>query len=285
MVGSTLFKELFDSGFSERPSEIRKQKLPPLNGWRKCVFPLFAQGNRFLGGCGTGFFIEGLDLGVTAEHLLDIERESLPLANADNPYKLDLKGLDYGLTAYLPHQNIAFGSPAIPPSLVQPVETFYFDLVEKDDPFIALKKQRSFKRQSDVLFLRFGDSAELPRIEWRPQISKNTPSAGDWVCAIGFPEIDLKSPKNLNRSVQLLDEGMVMSFARVIEVVSGRGNYEKTSIGFVESDWPSGMSGGPVFDSSGELVGVVSRELIRNVDSGNCGSFTLLADVLQKLVR
>lgn len=222
--------------------------------------------------------MKGRPYGITAEHLLDIEALELPLEPAGEERRLDLAGLSHGLTAMIPSQAIIFGTCHIPKEYSQNVLRFHLDLAEKDDPNTALRGKRRFVRRSDILFLEFLRDAPLPPAHWLPRVSPRLPEPGEWICAVGFPDIEVYS--SAQSMVLVREEGMAVSFARVTQVVrDGRGHYERSPIAFVESDWPGGMSGGPVFNSSGRVVGVVSREAAALDLAPTRGSFTLLAPV------
>lgn len=272
------FSSLFAEG---QPSAPKRAGIYDPRGWGRCVCPLFEVNDETAKGTGTGFFIQDLlPAGVTAEHLVDIERLELPDPQSST---LDLSGMPYGLTAILPHQMIIFGTVRIPQKYCQPVKSFAFDVVPKDDPMVHLRGRTRFTRRSDTMFLAFPDAAELPPNHCLPTVSLTMPQPGDLVCAVGFPEI--RTFKQKSCEVYVPKEGMAVSYAKVIQVVPERGQYEKSPIAIVESDWPGGMSGGPVFDRSGSVVGVVSRELPGAAHAPSRGTFTLLRPVLEHFIR
>lgn len=271
------FSELFARDFAKRDNAIKRQLLYSPTGWGRCVFPLHATNDKEAYGLGSGFFIKGLYVGITAEHLLDVGNLDVPLPNSDSPTDLDLSTLPYGLTALLPSQIVYFGTCCIPPEYSQPVRRFLFDIVKKDAPLLEFTGRQKFARKSDVLFLEFSEDAAIPPDDWRPTISSRIPQKGDWVCAVGFHSIQLHRLEKGKRTVLIENEGIAISFARVTQVEpSGRGQYKTSPVVFVDSDWPGGMSGGPVFADNGQVIGVVSRELVDTNMPINQGSFTLL---------
>jgi serine protease Do len=277
------FYQLFTEDFSKRPQEIKRQLLYSPRGWGRCVFPVFATNDEESKGWGSGFFIKDLDAGITAEHLLDIEHLDLPFTNSATPNELDLSSIPFGLTANLPSQIHYFGTNWISPKYTQPARRFILDLVKKDSPMLEIRGRQKFTRRSDVLFLEFFEEAAIPPDLWRPRITAKTPQIGEWVCAIGFPNIKTQCLSREKKQVFIKDEGMALSFAQVTQVeLGGRGYYESTPIAFVDSDWPGGMSGGPVFADNGRVIGVVSRELSSAGSTSNRGSFTLLHTVLHR---
>lgn len=275
------FKTLFTEAFDQRPMSITKQAARSPFGFGGCTFPLFATDNDMAKGLGTGFFIEGFDLGITAEHLMDVA--SIDMPHSDQ-HSLDLSRARHGMTALLPIDAVIFGDVIIPPAYCQTVQRFMFDLVEDEDPLLRLRGQRRFARRSDILFMEFPVSAALPAQAHRPRVTTQLPAAGDWVCAVGYPDVELLKGPGDELEMLISEIGMAISFARVTTVfLEGRSPRETAPVVFVESDWPAGMSGGPVFDASGRVVGVVSRELVTEKGEPNEGSFTLLSHVMSRL--
>jgi serine protease Do len=87
--------------------------------------------------------------------------------------------------------------------------------------------------------------------------------------AIGFSGMD---DKCLDEDAQifLLTEGMYGAYGIVTAIhPHGRGQSWPTPVFEVECNWSSGMSGGPVFNSSGEVVGLVSTGMDLRSDDGN----------------
>ncbi|WP_428546763.1 S1 family peptidase [Profundibacter sp.] len=266
------FCEMFAKEFENRPKILGKYSCYDPGGWGRCVCPVFATDGIETKGCGTGFFVRGIPFGITAEHLLDIGSIEFPSISADGERELDLSSLKYGLSTIIPSRSVIMGTVYIPKVYSQPVQQFVFDVAVKDDPIAEMKGKMRVERLSDILLLKFQSDAPLPPENWLPRVSIKSPEIGEWVCAVGFPDIKLISETNARGFMQ--NEGMALSFAQITDIkLDGRGYYERSPIAFVESDWPSGMSGGPVFNASGRIVGVVSRELSGNDNKPSCGSF------------
>lgn len=80
------------------------------------------------------------------------------------------------------------------------------------------------------------------------------PAVGDILTAHGFAGLDKGSVEN-----EPLSQHLHSISGRVTEVVPGDGNSTRPwPKVIVEAHWPSGMSGGPVTNSNGEVVGLVS---------------------------
>lgn len=276
------FSEMFAKALEDRPDTIATQAFYSPFGFGGCAFPVFATDDQTATGLGTGFFVKGIDLGITAEHLIDVA--SIDIPRGGSAHNVDLSRAAHGMTALLPLHGVIFGQARIPTKHCQPVRRFLFDVVEGSDPLVALRSKRSFARRSDILFMEFPPAAPLPSNERRPRISAKTPEIGEWVCAVGYPDIKTLNVPGDELELLISELGMAVSFARVTEVaMHGRGLHETAPVVIVESDWPSGMSGGPVFNSNGRVVGVVSRELMIGRGEPNHGSFTLLESVMSRL--
>ena len=97
------------------------------------------------------------------------------------------------------------------------------------------------------------------------------PKVGEVVLAVGFPELEFLEIDQAKQS-RLLTEGMYGAYGRIVAVhEQGTSTSNPSPVFEVESDWPPGMSGGPVFNSQGEVVGIVSRSLRAESDHAGTG--------------
>jgi hypothetical protein len=83
------------------------------------------------------------------------------------------------------------------------------------------------------------------------------PCPGEKILALGFADLDLdRDSKGDDRPIEQYLYG---SFGRIAEIVPAD---EKSGRPWplirVDADWPGGMSGGPVFNEAGHVIGVVS---------------------------
>lgn len=102
------------------------------------------------------------------------------------------------------------------------------------------------------------------------RVSGRCPRKGDTVVAVGFPEIEDKI-LDANVGQHLLSEAMYAGYGTVTAAhPTGRDRSNPKSVIVVEADWPGGMSGGPVFNESGEVVGLVSLSIAPEKRTGAC---------------
>jgi serine protease Do len=87
-----------------------------------------------------------------------------------------------------------------------------------------------------------------------------TPTIGEHVFAVGYPQLDCT--ELVDSKLLKLREGLHGAYGRITSFFpEGRSSSHPTPVFEVEGDWKSGMSGGPVFNQHGDVIGVVSRSL------------------------
>lgn len=238
-------------------------------GLRNAIVPVFCQqidGRMY--GVGTAFHVDGFGNFLTAYHVVDFVEKHL----AGRPI------------LFLSMHADVFGTVNIPPDCFVPAHQIFASMMESDDPMTALRGQASRRPAIDVAMLKpepIGPDVQPPQTL---PIRTNgfAPRLGEIVFAIGFPQLDL-SEVDPSKQSALLEEGMYGAYGRVIAIhKEGVSRLNPTPVFEVESDWPSGMSGGPVFNRRGEVVGMVSRSL--RADSEHSGTgyavhFNLARDI------
>jgi serine protease Do len=226
-------------------------------GLRNAIVPVFCQhvdGKMY--GVGTAFHVDGFGNFLTAYHVIDFVENHL----AGRPI------------LFLSMHAIVFGTFNIPPDCFVPAQEVIASMMETDNPMVALRQQPTRQPAIDAALLKAGEIG--PRVR-RPQtLPMRTngwvPEVGEAVLAIGFAELDLSEIDHVTQSA-LLTEGMYGAYGRVVAVhEQGTSRSNPTPVFEVESDWPPGMSGGPVFNRNGEVVGMVSRSL--RAESGHAGA-------------
>jgi serine protease Do len=237
-------------------------------GLRKAIVPVFKRElNASISGMGTAFHIDGWGTFLTANHVIDFAQgdsnsasswsKIIPNPNGDHPI------LFFGI-------GLVYGTAKIVKEAFVPVEFIYFSATEKVDPFTNRAKLENI---ADIAALTVNIQPKASKIS-SPQhiplrVSSVCPAIGETVLAVGFPELNCQRLDE-DSQVSLLTEGMYGAYGIVTDVhPDGRDKSTPTPVFEVECNWPSGMSGGPVFNSLGEVIGIVSRSFVP--DDGSVG--------------
>jgi serine protease Do len=229
-------------------------------GARKAVVPLFwmdADGD--LQGMGTAFSLDPWGGFITADHVIaGIRAGARCSPNGDGNFRVKAPS-DAGFVAVLGY-GVVFGTVGLPQEAIAPIIGAWTPGIEGNDPLATLHGRHDFQ-PLDLAILR-----ALPLqpgwIHCLPMRSRPPrPKVGDTVIALGFPQIDtFRGPQEDARTI--IEEGMFAAYGRVTALLpDGRDRSTPTPVFEVEANWPSGMSGGPVLNSAGEVVGIVSRSL------------------------
>lgn len=241
-------------------------------GLRKAIVPVFKRStDGEIYGMGTAFHVDGWGTFLTADHVIEFARNHSKSASTSNTLLQNSNG-DHPILFL--GVGLSFGIPNIPKEAFVSVEYIVSAMREKDNPLARL--QGKIERESSVdLVVMAATQIEAHKIH-RPHFipvrsSGWYPSLGEIVLAIGFPELECQQ---LDESSQenLLTEGMYGAYGRIRAIHHhGRDKSNPTPVFEVECNWRSGMSGGPVFNSSGEVVGLVSRSLYPENDLPGVG--------------
>lgn len=238
-------------------------------GVRNAIVPLFwMKPDGDLKGLGTAFSTDPWGGFLTADHVIAHKRE-LGSSVRDGPEGRDRRIIfpaDQGFVALLGF-GVAFGTCPLPREVIAPIIRAWSPALEGGDPLAALQG-RTDHRPIDLAVLTTRRPAAglvncLP-LRGTPR----GPRPGDIVVAVGFPTIDtFTGDQEAARTT--IEEGMKVAYGRVRQILPrGRDRANPTPVFEVEANWPSGMSGAPVFDARGEVVGIVSRSYLPDEADG-----------------
>lgn len=236
-------------------------------GLRKAVVPVFKRDmDGDLVGMGTAFHIDGWGTFLTGDHVIDFAREN---TKNSKDWK-DLSPTSSGEHAILLlGLGLIFGSPTIPDEAFALVEHISQFIREKDDPLAILKHHQQSESALDLATMKVIFQPKNNTSQCVPvRVHGWHPSKGDIVLAIGFSELNCEKLSDSEQKA-FLTEGMYGCYGRIRKIhPQGTSSTNSTPVIEVDGYWPSGMSGGPVFNSSGEVIGVVSRSIEPDGDFG-----------------
>jgi serine protease Do len=240
-------------------------------GIRHPIISLLVIDNRTgrASGLGTAFRIDPFGQYLTAQHVLEDwllpPRPSASVVGLLNP------GLGYGTFAI---QNGLIAISSAKTFRTQPNDRVQDQLLGQDSTRMTL----------DCMMLTF--SEENPRLhtvrDFLPlRLSGNWPKVGDQVMALGFPELGCLQNRDIDDDI--LTERMYASVGRVREVLPHGREHRPWPTFAVDEHWPRGMSGGPVFNLDGEVIGLVSSS--DEPGSDNAQSYAFWFAPIQSLQR
>lgn len=217
-------------------------------GLRNAVVPVFRQDvTGAIYGLGTAFNINEFGTFLTAHHVIDFieyDKNSRPIL-------------------FLGMHALGYGKAIIPPACFVPITGAHFPTMDSENPlgFLLGKPERKVAMDLAVMQASPHDPGVRTPQTLKVRVNNWKPKVGDLVLAIGYPELNL-SELNEDSQRMLLSEGMYGAYGKILEVYpDGVGTSNPSPVFIVDSDWPPGMSGGPVFNQAGEVVGIVSRSV------------------------
>jgi serine protease Do len=216
-------------------------------GVRHPIISLLAIDNRtgHAFGLGTAFRIDPFGGYLTAQHVLEAwlapSRPQATVVGLLNP------GMVFGYGSIGNDRMVMIASSMV---FRTPAEDVALDqLLGRDSSRMAL----------DCMMLSFkaGNTRLHDVRDFLPlRLTGKWPKVGDEVMAIGFPELGLIHDRAIDADV--LTERMYGSIGRVTAVLPSGREHRPWPTFAVDSHWPGGMSGGPVFNQDGEVIGLVS---------------------------
>lgn len=236
-------------------------------GIRKAVVPLFwMESNGDLQGLGTAFVIDPWGGLTTADHVIaDARLRGIMQHDRSGDFRINLPS-DTGLVA-LHGYGVVFGTVGLPPAALRLVSRIWSPALPGSDPIAALQGRPDYQA-IDLAFLTTQTPSLSAVRNLRLRSNPPQPKPGDVVVAIGYPRIEtFKGSQDEARTT--ISEGMKAAYGRVVQLhPHGRDRSNPTPVFEIEANWPSGMSGGPVFNSEGEVIGLVSRSIAPETEDG-----------------
>jgi serine protease Do len=217
---------------------------------RASIMPLFEIDKRDLAerpkGCGTAFRINPWGACATAFHvvgeLVELKGRQAVLKEHVRLLALELEGSAYGAPAIRPEQWRPFeGMFVITGMDCQPGKPH---LIRNVTEIASLRIQRSLNAKGTTAFLG------MDLRGWRPTV-------GAKVTAFGFADLDVSDDGAA--ADRPISQYLYGSRATIIDIEPADPNRGRPWPFFrVDRDWPGGMSGGPVLNDDGHVIGVVS---------------------------
>jgi serine protease Do len=225
-------------------------------GVRESILPLLSVNRKtgHLTGLGTAFCADPFRGFLTAQHIF----EHVDLAKPPPEFEeIPVAMLNIG---------IVFGTVGLPQELFAPLNGMHgFVDLSPQDPFHNFVSGKSgSKILADCLRLSLAIQSEerAKRLAPLPLRCSGTPPAiGDRLLAIGYPELGLVQDEPLPKQPRYV-ERMYGGIGEVVAIhPQGLGQSRPWPIVELKANWRSGMSGGPLFNEAGEIVGLVSSSI------------------------
>jgi serine protease Do len=219
---------------------------------RSAVMPLFAIDKRDLSerpkGRGTTFRIDPWSGCATAYHVVEELLEAKDGAPALREHvrliALELEGIPYG-------------APAIRPEQWRNFEGMFAVSGVKSE----VGRAPELRNVTELASLRIARSpgATGPGLYLGLDLRRWSPSVGDRVTAFGFADLDVGAEGEGSDDLRPISQEVYGSSATITDIEPADPARGRPWPFFrVDRDWPGGMSGGPVVNSSRHVIGIVS---------------------------
>lgn len=247
-------------------------------GLRKAILPVFERmpDGRLIG-MGTAVHLDGWGGCLTAEHVVDFVRARLPDGGLHGGPTMEVDPSQHSHPVLLLGIGVVFGTVAIPDWAFAPITDTLTVARERDDPMAALQDRRRFEVAQDVARVQALFHPDAYREPNPPQVLPLQlrgwqPAIGEYVLAFGYPELKPSMAMSDSEVRAIIEDGLHCAYGRITRLFpDGRDLTNPTPVFEVEANWPSGMSGGPVVNEQGNVVGIVSRSLAPDGDLSGVG--------------
>jgi len=221
---------------------------------RAMILPLFAFDPRDQGGRpaghGTAFRVDPWGGCATAFHVIE---DLLTIDEGRAVLRDDLR-----LVA-LEFEHVAYGTVALPRDSWRPFSGM-FSLCSIENPPLAAPRIRNV---TEIAYVEIQRSAGARRdAPFLPMdVRRWQPTIGDRVMALGFADLDVDHRGE--GDARAMTQYLYGSLATIVEVRPPESSSGRPwPLLVVEAEWPGGMSGGPVFNEDGHVIGLVSTGVV-----------------------
>jgi serine protease Do len=242
--------------FPAMPDQADKRGLFPVQdaALRARILPLFSFDPRATGerplGHGTAFRVDPWGTCATAFHVVE---DLLTVANGNAVLSKEIR------LAALEFEVIAYGRVPLPKDSWRPFSGM-FSICGIETPPVGTARVRNVTELAALSIARSADARgptpflPLDMRRWRPE-------PGQRVMALGFADLDIDGQGE--GDARAMNQYLYGSLAIITEVQPPNGESSRPWPVFrVEAEWPGGMSGGPVFNDAGHVIGIVSTGLV-----------------------
>lgn len=239
--------------FPAHPSKIENEPhflIQDPFGLGRSILPIWDlqnAGNTLLG-LGSAFRVDPFGQMYTAYHVLEhtliFNREGNlrpDPADGSNPLILEIGGM-------------AIGRCGIKNENWLPIQNFLTRVKPQVDPFTQIEPQNEI----ELIKLLVPSKLFGPSDHSFLQCSDRRVAIGEKLLAIGYSGMNVQQPTDIESAFEI-SAYQYGSIRTVIEVHGSNSHPSRPWPKYVvDGDWPAGMSGGPVFDQNGMVVGIVS---------------------------
>ncbi|WP_447965291.1 S1 family peptidase [Nitrospira sp. Ecomares 2.1] len=226
--------------------------------------PLFTinRETHLISGLGTSFRVDSFGTYLSAYHVLDC------------PEKRQIIDRQLGTVFGMMSPGLVYGQVPIPEDcfvFIDHVDNYRW---EDSDPIGRLHGRTDNRNIFDCLKFRFDPANQRVKdfTDFLPlKISGSRPKIGDRVMAIGYPNVmDVQNVRE--EGVLIFTEKMYGAVGKITQLfATGRGITKPWPSFEVSCNWPGGMSGGPIFNEDGHVIGLVSSGMDSNSEDDGVG--------------